>query len=130
MLSTRWRKILRDLWGNRMRTILAVLSIAVGVFSVGMIAGSAGREFMSTMFLAIALIVPMTVPTFAVLFPGSRSLWVQLMPSWGLTEAMVGLMGYGRPPSEMLGYVGLTALWAVGLLLLALALLRRRAGAL
>ncbi|MHB1296102.1 MAG: ABC transporter permease [Anaerolineae bacterium] len=40
MFSTRWRKVLRDLWQNKARTILAVLSIAVGVFSVGMIAGS------------------------------------------------------------------------------------------
>jgi putative ABC transport system permease protein len=40
MLSTRWRKILRDLWGNKTRTLLVVLSIAVGVFAVGMIAGS------------------------------------------------------------------------------------------
>jgi len=40
MLSPRWRKILRDLWGNKTRTVLVVLSIAVGVFAVGMIAGS------------------------------------------------------------------------------------------
>jgi putative ABC transport system permease protein len=40
MLSTRWRKVLRDLWGNKARTILVVLSIAVGVFAVGMVAGS------------------------------------------------------------------------------------------
>jgi putative ABC transport system permease protein len=40
MLSPRWRKVLRDLWGNKPRTILVVLSIAVGIFAVGMIAGS------------------------------------------------------------------------------------------
>lgn len=40
MSSPRWRKVLRDLWGNRTRTVLVVLSIAVGVFSVGMIASS------------------------------------------------------------------------------------------
>jgi putative ABC transport system permease protein len=40
MLSPRWRKVLRDLWGNKARTVLVVLSIAVGVFAVGMIAGS------------------------------------------------------------------------------------------
>jgi putative ABC transport system permease protein len=40
MLSTRWRKVLRDLWGNKARTVLVILSIAVGVFAVGMIAGS------------------------------------------------------------------------------------------
>jgi len=40
MLSPRWRKVLRDLWGNKTRTVLVVLSIAVGVFAVGMIASS------------------------------------------------------------------------------------------
>ena len=40
MISPRWRKVLADLWGNKTRTVLVVLSIAVGVFAVGMIAGS------------------------------------------------------------------------------------------
>ncbi len=40
MLSPRWRKVLSDLTSNKTRTILVVLSIAVGVFAVGMIAGS------------------------------------------------------------------------------------------
>jgi putative ABC transport system permease protein len=34
---TRWKKVYRDLWINRSRTILVVLSIAVGVFALGMI---------------------------------------------------------------------------------------------
>jgi putative ABC transport system permease protein len=37
ILSPRWRKILRDLWHNKTRTLIVVLSIAVGVFAVGMI---------------------------------------------------------------------------------------------
>ncbi|MFN8473328.1 MAG: FtsX-like permease family protein [Anaerolineae bacterium] len=37
MLSPRWRKILRDMWNNKTRTILVVLSIAIGVFAVGVI---------------------------------------------------------------------------------------------
>lgn len=40
MASPRWRKVGADLWGNRTRTILVVLSIAVGVFAVGTTAGS------------------------------------------------------------------------------------------
>jgi len=38
--SVRWRKVLRDLGVARTRTVLVVLSIAVGVFAVGTIAGS------------------------------------------------------------------------------------------
>ncbi len=37
MFSTRWRKALRDLWGNKTRTILVVLSIAIGIIGVGSI---------------------------------------------------------------------------------------------
>ncbi len=40
VVSPRWRKVISDLWGNKTRTVLVVLSIAVGVFAVGMIAGS------------------------------------------------------------------------------------------
>jgi putative ABC transport system permease protein len=40
MLKPRWRKVLRDLWSNKTRTLLVVLSIAVGIFAIGMIGGS------------------------------------------------------------------------------------------
>ena len=37
MLRSRWSKVLNDLWGNKTRTLLIVLSIAVGLFAVGTI---------------------------------------------------------------------------------------------
>jgi putative ABC transport system permease protein len=40
MMRPRWRKILHDLVDNKMRTLLVVFSIAVGVFSIGVIAGT------------------------------------------------------------------------------------------
>lgn len=39
-LRPRWRKVIRDLWVNKSRTALVVLSIAVGVFAVGTILNS------------------------------------------------------------------------------------------
>ena len=39
-LRPRWHKVLRDLWGNKIRTVLVVLSIAIGVFAIGMIIGT------------------------------------------------------------------------------------------
>ena len=39
-LAPRWAKVLRDLWDHKSRTILVVLSIAVGIFAVGLIAGT------------------------------------------------------------------------------------------
>ncbi|MCS6774700.1 MAG: FtsX-like permease family protein [Anaerolineae bacterium] len=40
VIAPRWRKVLRDLWINKTRTLLVVLSIAVGVFAVGAMAGA------------------------------------------------------------------------------------------
>lgn len=40
MINLRTLKILRDLWRNKMRTILVVITIAIGVFAVGSIARS------------------------------------------------------------------------------------------
>jgi putative ABC transport system permease protein len=39
-MRPRWRKVLHDLIDNKSRTVLVVLSIAVGVFSIGVIAGT------------------------------------------------------------------------------------------
>lgn len=40
MFKPSWNKILADLWENKARSLLVVLSIAVGVFAVGTIAGA------------------------------------------------------------------------------------------
>src|SRR5512135_1822285 len=40
MITPRWRKILSDLWSNKSRTLLVALSIAVGVFAVGMVSST------------------------------------------------------------------------------------------
>jgi putative ABC transport system permease protein len=41
MIAPRWRKVLRDLWNTRVRTLLIILSIAVGVFAIGTVVGAA-----------------------------------------------------------------------------------------
>lgn len=36
-MSTRWRKVLADFWSNKIRTILMIITITVGVFSIGFV---------------------------------------------------------------------------------------------
>ena len=40
IVQPRWRKVIKDLWGHKVRTALVVLSIAIGVFAIGMILGT------------------------------------------------------------------------------------------
>jgi putative ABC transport system permease protein len=41
-MSIAWRKVWRDLWHNKFRTVLVVLSTAVGVFALGLVFGLSG----------------------------------------------------------------------------------------
>jgi putative ABC transport system permease protein len=41
MITPRWHKVLADLWSNKTRTMLTILTIAVGVMAVGFIRGMA-----------------------------------------------------------------------------------------
>ena len=55
-LPPRWHKVIRDLTSHKLRTLLVVLSIAVGIFAVGVVLGGRGvltREF-DTDFLTSA----------------------------------------------------------------------------
>lgn len=99
---------------------------SVMMSAVGMLAGAAGKDFMSTMFYGFALIVPLLVPAFSVLLPGSASLWVRLLPSYGLTEALIRVAGYGWGWGEVLPHLGATLGWLVVLFGIALWVLRRR----
>ncbi len=38
IIKPRWKKIIADLWSNKSRTVLVALSIAIGVFAVGLVA--------------------------------------------------------------------------------------------
>ena len=52
-LPPRWRKVVRDLTGHKLRTLLVVVSIAVGIFAVGVVMGARGvlvREFDTDFF--------------------------------------------------------------------------------
>ena len=40
LVRPRWRKVFSDLWENKLRTLLVVASIAVGVFAIGTIAST------------------------------------------------------------------------------------------
>jgi putative ABC transport system permease protein len=37
MLSTRWQKVVVDLWKNRVRTLIVAVAIAVGVYAIGVV---------------------------------------------------------------------------------------------
>ena len=54
---------------------------SVMVAGTSMLAGSSGKDFMSTLFYGMAYMIPLMIPAFAALFPGTASAWVRALPS-------------------------------------------------
>ena len=91
-----------------------------------MLAGSSGKDFMSTLFYGMMYMVPLLIPAFAALFPGTASAWVRALPSFPLVQGLVDVTTYGAGWSETLPELTALFVWCVGLFALGFVVLRRK----
>ena len=98
---------------NPALVLLTVLIGAMMVAGIGMYVGAAGKDFMGTMFLGILFLIPLIIPTFSALYPGTASTWVKVLPSYGVVEALVGVSLYGEGFSDVLPELAVAVGWLV-----------------
>jgi ABC-2 type transport system permease protein len=106
--------------------LTALLLGAVLVTGFGMIAGSFGKDFLETLFISLAFMIPLMVPAFGALFPGSAATWVRILPTYGLVEAVVGVTIDGDGWSQVAGALAILAAWGAGAFIAGAMILRRR----
>jgi ABC-2 type transport system permease protein len=99
---------------------------SVMISGTAMLAGSSGKDFMSTLFYGMAYMVPLLIPAFAALFPGTASGWVRALPSFPLVQGLVDVTTYGAGWSETLPELAALLAWCVGLFGLGFVVLRRK----
>ena len=82
--------------------ILLVISLigAVMFTAIAMVVGAAGKDFMGQLFYAMLLTIPLIIPTFSVLFPGSAAVWLQVIPTYPVLDVLVGVTVYGEGWAE------------------------------
>jgi ABC-2 type transport system permease protein len=96
------------------------------VTGIGLLAGASGRDFIGVMFLSLSLMIPLLIPAFGALFPGTAANWVKALPSFGLAEAIVGVTARGESWGDLgPALLGLAA-WCAVLLAVGTTVLRRR----
>lgn len=110
--------------------LILMLLGALMTSAVGMMAGAAGREFMSTLFFALVFISPLLIPAFSIIFPGAAPLWIRALPSYGLIQSMVDSIAYGRGWSEAAPHIATSLAWTAALFGAGLIILKRRVEAL
>lgn len=99
---------------------------SVMISGTAMLAGSSGKDFIGTLFYGMAYMVPLLVPAFAALFPGTASAWVRALPSFPLVEGLVDVTTYGAGWSETLPELMALLAWCLGLFALGFVVLRRK----
>ena len=105
---------------------VALLLGAMLVTSIAMVAGAAGRDLFGTMILGIIMLIPLAIPSFSVLFPGSVAGWVRFIPSYGLVAAIIGSSVYGAGWAQSLPDLAMLAGWCIVFVAVGMLVLQRR----
>lgn len=111
---------------NPLLILTLILLGAVLISGTAMIVGSTGRDFISTLFYGMAYMVPLLIPAFAALFPGTASTWVRALPSYPLVRGLVDVTAYGAGWSDTLPELAVLSAWCVALFGLGWVVLRRK----
>ena len=118
--------LLGSFGSNSLVLLFALFMGAILVTGFGLWAGSVGRDFMSIIFWSVLFLIPLIIPAVAVLFPGTAATWVQVLPSWGLVEAIVGASSYGDGFTDLSGPLLHLIVWCVVAFLAGWIALRRK----
>jgi len=94
--------------------------------AVAMLVGSAGKDFIGQLMFSLLFLIPLMIPSFAVLFPGSVAAWVKFLPSYPIVRLLYDVTIQGTLWADSLTYLGYAALWALILYGTGLLVLKRK----
>lgn len=118
--------LIRGFVGDVPVLLVALILGAVLVTGIGLLAGASGRDFIGVMFLSLALMIPLMIPAFGALFPGTAATWIRVLPTYGLVQAIVGVTTRAESWADLGPALLGLGVWCVALLALGTAVLRRR----
>jgi ABC-type multidrug transport system permease subunit len=116
-----------DALGTQPALILTLMLLgSIMVAGTAMVAGSVGKDFMSTLFYGMAFMVPLMIPAFGALFPGTPSLWIRALPSYPLVDGLVAVSTYGDGWADLMPQLTGLLAWCVALFALGWVVLKRK----
>jgi ABC-2 type transport system permease protein len=93
--------------------LVTLLLGAALVTGVGMVAGAYGKDFMTVLFTSMLFLVPLMIPAFGALFPGTAAPWVRALPSYGFVQTVVEVSTQNAGWTEVAGYLALLLGWTI-----------------
>ncbi|PKQ38123.1 MAG: hypothetical protein CVT59_02535 [Actinobacteria bacterium HGW-Actinobacteria-1] len=106
--------------------LLTMLVGSVMFTGVAMIVGAAGKDFLGTLFYGVLFLVPLMIPAFAILLPGTASAWIRFLPTYGMTQVLTGVTAYGLGWADVWQNLLAATAWVVVIYLAGLFTLKRK----
>ncbi len=123
--------IIGGLTAQNWSLVLTVLVMASIMFTgIALFVGASGKDFMGQLFYTMLFTIPLLIPTFAVLFPGTAAVWVRVLPSYPIIDTLYAAMTYGTTWADAAGSLAYAAAWLVVLYGAGLIALRRKVASL
>lgn len=118
--------LIRSFQNGPLILVTALLLGAVLATGVALVTGASGKDFMGLSFYSVMFLIPLMIPAFAALYPGSASGWVKVLPSYGLVQTIVGVATYGEGWREVLPELGMLLGWCIALFAAGFFILKRK----
>ncbi len=110
-------------WSVLMVTMLLGALMFTGI---AMVVGSAGKDFIGQLFYSMAYVIPLMIPAFGVLFPGSAAPWIQVLPSYPVIASLVGASVYELGWPELWTSLAYALAWVCVIYIAGLVALKRK----
>ena len=81
--------------------ITTLLLGAIMVTGIGFIIASLAKDFMSVLAWGMVTLIPLFIPSFGVLIPGSVTGWIKVIPSYYLVDTVHRTAGFGAGWSDI-----------------------------
>ncbi len=99
---------------------------ALLVTGIGFLIGAAGKDMLSVMAWGVLIMILLGIPAFGVLFPGTLTGWVKLIPSYYLADTVHQVVNFGAGWQQVSANLVWLLVWDAVLLLAGVLVLKRK----
>ncbi len=115
---------------NWLLLLVIVLLGSLLFTAVAMLVGASGKDFIGQLMYSMLFLIPLMIPSFAVLFPGTVATWVNLLPTYPIVRLLHDVTIYGIHWLDSINLMIYAALWTLAIYGAGLFVLKRKVAAL
>ncbi len=111
---------------NWLLLLLVILLGSLLFTAVAMLVGAAGKDFIGQLMFSMLLLIPLMIPSFAVLFPGSVAGWVAMLPSYPIVRLLYDITIHDLLWADSAGHLLYAGAWVLVIYTAGLLVLKRK----